>query len=129
MKLLICGNRNVFSGMRRYVNKVVRRVRERGDVHVLVGDAKGVDKMVIEACDQLCGSVTVYGAYGKFRKKTKTGMNIAIEGNYIERDEIMISQSEMCCAIWDGKSKGTDRNFTRTIQGGKGAFRWCNGKC
>ena len=96
MKLLICGSRNVVRGMRGYVHKVVKRAKERGDLEIIVGDAHGVDKMVIEACDQLGVPVTVYGAYGKFRNETDTGENIAAIGNYAERDEIKISACGDC---------------------------------
>jgi len=111
-----------------YVNKLLRRAKQRGDIEIIVGDAFGIDRHVIETCDRLGVPVTVYGAYGKFRNRSKTGKNIALQANYTDRDEHMIAECDMCIAVWNGRSKGTDRNFTRAIQESKQAYMWHENK-
>ena len=126
--LFITGSRDCNSDMISYVHKLLRRVKHRGDITVLVGDAPGVDAAVIEQCDRLSIEVIVYGAFNRHRNTTKTGSNIPFDGSYMQRDFYMISQSDVTFAIWNGSSPGTKLNFNQTIKLNKTAYLWHDGK-
>lgn len=74
---------------------------------ILVGEAEGIDECVIGACDRYNVPCTVYGAFGKMRRKTKTGINIPLRGNYLSRDESMAKAADVVMAFWNGTSHGT----------------------
>jgi hypothetical protein len=118
-KLLITGSRNASERMLAYARKVVLRAKEL-EWTIIVGDAPGVDAEVIKACDELGVEVQVHGAYGKMRRQTKTGTNVAHLGKtYSERDLAMVELCDICMAIWDGSSRGTKATYDIAKQMGK----------
>ena len=106
MKLLITGSRDATPGMIEYTKKVVDRANKLG-WFIIVGDAPGIDWMVIVHCDLLGVPVEVHGAYNKMRNSTSTGKNSTHDCSYPLRDLIMADLCDRCMAIWNGKSKGT----------------------
>jgi hypothetical protein len=117
--LLITGSRSASERMLKYAQKAVARAKELG-WEIVVGDASGVDAAVIEACDNLNVPVTVYGAYGRMRHQTKTGTNYALTNtSYPQRDMVMAQTCDVCLAVWDGKSNGTQITFSAAKKFGK----------
>lgn len=82
---------------------------------ILVGDAEGIDECVIGACDRYNVPCTVHGAFGKMRRKTKQGQNVALTGNYWNRDKIMADSADVVVAFWNGFSAGTRYTFQQAI--------------
>ena len=82
---------------------------------ILVGDAEGIDAKVIETCDRYNVPCTVYGAFGKMRRKTKQGENIALVGSYFNRDKVMANEADLVVAFWNGISNGTRYTFQQAI--------------
>ncbi|KKM19646.1 hypothetical protein LCGC14_1653530 [marine sediment metagenome] len=111
--LLITGSRYANFNLLLIANDVVRGAKKKG-WSIIVGDASGIDKAVIDMCDELGVDVTVYGAYGRIRNATKTGVNRPLGNSrfpYHLRDIHMISKADVVCAIWNGKSKSTLKNY------------------
>ena len=106
MKMLITGSRNTTPDMLEHVQAIMLVFAQHG-VSIIVGDAPGIDKAVIDACDRLGIPVEVHGAYGKIRNATKTGTNVTHPVSYSERDELMAARCDECYAIWNGRSNGT----------------------
>lgn len=119
--LLITGSRNASSAMLDYAHKVVARAKEKG-WKIIVGDADGVDDTMIQACDDLGVPVTVFGAYRKMRRKTRTGENSALPGSYPTRDRHMATLCTYCMAIWNGESHGTMITYRAAQSLGKQAW-------
>lgn len=92
------------------VDQIVLDAKADGD-EIIVGDADGVDARVIYQCDLLKVPVTVYGAYSKLRRLSKTGFNYGLKGTYPERDRYMAEKCQYCVAVWNGVSHGTAITF------------------
>lgn len=118
--LLITGSREASDYLLERARAFVRLVKEVGG-QVVVGDAEGVDATVIRACDELGVPVTVYGAYGKLRRKSITGKNIAIVSSYLARDREMVRVCTHCVALWNGRSRGTKYTYDVARRRGKPA--------
>ena len=110
MNLLITGSRGASAAMLKYARQIVAETKAKGWT-IIVGDAAGVDAAVITACDRLGVPVIVYGAFEKMRRRTTTGTNIAVTGDFPARDRLMAERCSRCVAIWDGRSKGTRYTF------------------
>lgn len=110
MKILITGSRDATPEMLELVDQIVLDAKADGD-EIIVGDADGVDARVIYQCDLLKVPVTVYGAYSKMRRLSKTGFNYGLKGTYPERDRYMAEKAEECIAVWNGVSRGTEITF------------------
>ncbi|MEY3867534.1 MAG: hypothetical protein RLZZ338_1425 [Cyanobacteriota bacterium] len=85
--------------------------------HILVGDAYGVDSLVLEylhskGYDRVTIYYAKFGGNGKPRLAS-TYPKIGVKGSYSDRDRYMCSLSEYGLAIWDGKSPGTKQNIDR----------------
>lgn len=76
-------------------------------VMIIVGDADGIDKAVIEECDKWKIPCVVNGALGEVHNRTKTGVNIAHKCGYLSRDRLMAEACDVCLAFWNGHSTGT----------------------
>ena len=59
--LLISGSRRINRAGLAYAEKCVRRAKERGDMYVVVGDAKGIDSHVIAICNAIGLDYFCYG--------------------------------------------------------------------
>lgn len=105
MKILITGSRDA---SKRLLDMAAEFVKRFPDAEYIVGDAPGIDSIVIKTCDEIGAQVTVFGAYGKLRNTTRTGKNIALQGTYPERDRHMAGLDiDHCVAFWNGSSRGT----------------------
>lgn len=117
-KLVITGSRDISPAGIVYCARLVRRAKEVGWL-VGVGDADGVDLAVIEACDRIEVPVTVHGAYGKVRNKTRTGANKPLDMTYLERNDLMAEACDICIAVWNGESNGTRYTIEKARELGK----------
>jgi len=109
--LLITGSRDASPAMLDAAYRAVERAHEHG-WHIVVGDARGVDKQVIYACH-------LKGVPFKFYGITTAPRNSCClehirecyvhcdTKSYLSRDEIMVRHADRCLAIWDGVSRGT----------------------
>lgn len=84
------------------------------NVHIIVGDAPGVDKVVIDTCnEQKYENCECHGAYSRMRHKLLYGRNFTHACSYPMRDRIMadlVSRAKLegcCIAAWNGYSRGT----------------------
>jgi hypothetical protein len=122
MKLMITGSRKMTKGMDEYVDRVVERAIQLG-WHIVVGDAPGIDRAVIQASDRhQYAHIEVHGAYLKLRNKSAFGINIEHDTNYDQRDRMMIDLADKVLAIWNGVSEGTKRNYDAAKARGKEAW-------
>jgi hypothetical protein len=119
--LLITGSRSASPEMLDYARRVVARTKEKA-WKIIVGDADGIDGAVIQACDDLGVPVTVYGAYTKMRRRTRSGENVALPGSYPARDRHMATLCTCCIAIWNGQSRGTMNPYRAARALGKQAW-------
>ena len=121
MKVLITGSRDAGSVMRIKAEQIVSFALESGH-SIIVGDAPGVDRFVRIACAAAKVPVTVYGAYRTIREPNigaNTETRMLCEGSYPERDRIMAAACDMCVAIWNGRSRGTEITFKAARKLGK----------
>ena len=109
-RLLMTGSREADSRMFDYARRAVGRARELG-WSIVVGEAEGIDAVVIDACDALGVPVEVHGAYQHLRRQSATGRNLAHPGSYPQRDRLMVERADRCLAIWNGRSRGTRLTF------------------
>lgn len=92
-------------------------------VEIVVGDAPGVDRLVVqEAIKRGYGQhVTVVGAHGRCRNKFaigKVGKIIGLRSTYLARNLYMVGLARECFAIWDGESRGTKFTFEAAKKAG-----------
>lgn len=105
-KILFTGSREVNLEMLRLAREYLDTLIGQ-DVHLIVGDADGVDYQVIRYGDELELPMECHGAYHTMRHKTWTGLNITHDTDYLGRDRIMASllgPGDLCVAIWNGES-------------------------
>lgn len=93
------------------------------DVEIVVGDAPGVDRLVVsEAVKRGYGKhVSVVSAYGICRNDFAVGKVsriIKLNSSYLARNLYMVGLSKECFAIWDGKSRGTQFTFEAAKKAG-----------
>lgn len=98
---------------RDYVTRVIARAKETGK-YVLVGDAPGVDKWVIDECEAQGVPVTIYRPHGKALRYTTQSAVLAFAGNsYASRDRYMVHRisdlNGIVLGVWNGQSTGTRR--------------------
>ena len=106
MKLLITGSRQASDRMLAYAISLVRRAKELG-WSIVVGDASGIDAIIIGEADRLGVPVEVHGAYNKLRHQSSKGTNVTHDSTYSERDKVMAQICDVCIGVWNGKSRGT----------------------
>ena len=117
---LITGSRNITCpGM---IPVLLKCLFKRG-FNIIVGDAPGVDRLVVEtAIEKGYGHrVTVVGAYGRCRNIQAFGSVarvIKLNSTYLARNLYMVGLSQECYAIWDGKSRGTQFTFQSARRAG-----------
>jgi hypothetical protein len=109
-KLLISGSQQATQAMRDYARRAVERAHQKG-WSIIVGDAEGIDAVVMESCDRLGVLVEVHGAKGKMRRRTQTGKNIVHPEGYFDRDRSMAEACTCCLAVWNGRSRDTRYTF------------------
>jgi len=126
-KVFISGSRSI----RRLDNLVIdslNRIISRG-MQILVGDAKGVDRLVQEyLAKKGYSNVIVYTVCSSPRNLTSNRFlikNVSVNRNfrgrklYEQKDIIMTKECDYLFVIWDGKSKGSYNNILRGIEYGK----------
>lgn len=121
MLLLATGSRYITAAGKRYARRVVQRVRELGG-SVIVGDAQGIDEVVMHECDKLGVRCTVVGAYNRLRRRTRSCKAVTVPGSYTQRDRYMAEQCDLCLAIWNGESRGTKKTHDYAVELGKTAW-------
>jgi hypothetical protein len=122
-KILICGSRYATHAMLDMARSVVSRTHYYGG-EILVGDADGIDKKVVQTAECIGLSYVAYGIWHKARNGAVSYMNIWPEVSnrvgkqyrgskyrtkqlYTERDKWMVEQADFVVCIWNGKSTGT----------------------
>ncbi len=121
MNLLITGSRIISARGIEYARTVVKRAKQLG-WSITVGDAPGIDTVVIETCNDLNVQVAVYGAYNTHRNRSIRGGNVALDMNYTQRDLHMVGKCDICMAIWNGKSRGAKATYVAVASTGKKAY-------
>ena len=104
MNYLISGSRSLTNVP--YIVALVQRIHTLGGV-VLVGDADGVDSMVIDVSAELGVPCVVHHIGARPRNWNTAHGIVACPGNYIARDECMVRKADLVMCVWDGKSRGT----------------------
>jgi len=109
--ILVTGSREANQAMREKARRVTLNLIAKRS-RIIVGDAEGVDEEVIDTCNkEKYPYVSVFGAYGKLRRRSKYGFNHATGGSYPKRDVVMAILCRGCATIWNGKSRGTQITF------------------
>ncbi len=119
--LLVTGSRSISEGGRSYARRVVQRVKEIGG-SIVVGDASGIDEVVMQECHRLGVACTVVGAYSRLRRRTPSCKVVQRRSSYIQRDKYMAKQCDSCLAIWNGSSRGTKATYDFAVELGKTAW-------
>jgi hypothetical protein len=126
-KVFISGSRNI----RRLDDVVIdslNRIISKG-MQILIGDAKGVDRLVQEyLAKERYFNVIVYTVCSSPRNLISDRFlikRVSVSGNfkgrklYEQKDIIMTKECDYLFVIWDGKSKGSYNNILRGIEYGK----------
>lgn len=112
-RLLITGSRNATPAMLRMAYSAVEHAKANG-WHIIVGDADGIDKQVIDACCQLDMPFAIYGITSSPRNLC-CGHHIfnyqRMPGDYLARDRTMAHLCNRVFAIWNGTSRGTKYTY------------------
>lgn len=99
---------------------------ETKNIHIIIGDAKGIDKIVQEKLSRdEYYNVTVYTIYNKPRNITSQNFNVK-QINYDKnlkserakqkyKDTAMAEDCDYMLIIWDGKSKGSYTNLLNAL--------------
>ena len=125
--LLISGSRDDNSVMRKYARRCVQRAKDRVYL-VIIGDAHGIDAVVMEECHRLGVPHIVYGANGTIRRRTPSCSIYICDGNYLARDYEMAKACDLCIGIWNNKKKsnggksGTEHTYGYAVELGKQAW-------
>lgn len=121
MKIVISGSRSISrlsESVKSRLDKIISL-----DADILIGDAPGVDALVMDYLVQKKYSkVTVWFIGREPRNYRDSSWSVqAVAGNYVTRDKVMHQKADYALAIWDGKSRGTKRNIDQM----KGRVRIC----
>jgi hypothetical protein len=110
-KVLITGSRQATPAILAEVEEVVLWVKRQGYA-LLVGDAPGVDAHVRVCAEALSVPTTVYGAYGRLRGRRRSHEQVVVVPEaYAVRDRLMAQRCNLCVAVWNGRSNGTQATF------------------
>ena len=121
-RLLITGSRDASPEMIARARDVVARAKVNG-WEIVVGDAAGIDTVVVNACKEF----EVFGECYGIKDKPRCEINEYVSYNwvkwtivygsrdvcvypgadYLERDRQMVRHAQRCYAIWNGISNGT----------------------
>lgn len=109
MIVLISGSRFIDNAVN-YVNALVLRIKTLG-YSVIVGDAPGIDFLVMQACSENNVECLVHHI-AELPRNFVTGCEMEmVSGNYTKRDEYMVGKADIVMCIWNGKSRGTKHVF------------------
>lgn len=125
-KVFVSGSRSI-----RYLHKVVLESLEKiidSNMKVLIGDAKGVDKLVQDYLSRKkYSNVIIYTVCENPRNLSSS--NFQVKKIYTDKlrgrekqekkDEEMTKDSDYLFVIWDGKSEGSFKNILRGLKNNK----------
>ena len=132
-KLLICGSRRKVSDtMSAYAVTATQRAESIG-WQIIVGDAVGIDKTVVETVarfrDNIRDYMILYVVYVTREPRlnvqsSNLEYHLAPARNFTERDRYMVENSDKIMCIWNGKSEssGTYKNYLYACELGKQAW-------
>lgn len=131
-KLMICGSRHTTPAMLNETVRIIKELVGRSKVEILVGDADGVDKLVVQGCINYSMPFKVYyveriGPRNPNNEHLPVA-SVAVKATgtnkqtFIQRDDVMLNDCDIMVGIWDGKSKGTKRNYDQAVRLGKQAW-------
>jgi len=110
MKVVISGSRSI-----QFLNKeTLTRINNiiNLNIKILIGDAPGVDTLVQSYLHSVnYRNVQVWHIGSKPRNNIGNWHTVRVLGNYTNRDKAMCQSSKFGLAIWDGNSRGTQRNI------------------
>jgi len=113
------GSRQATPAMLAKVENIVLWVKRQGYA-LLVGDAPGVAAHVRLCAEALSVPTTVYGAYGRLRGRRRSHEQVVVvPEEYAVRDRLMAQRCDLCVAVWDGRSRGTNATFESARRLGK----------
>ena len=128
-QILICGSRRLLSeNLIDRARSAVWRVWHKGD-DLLVGDALGIDAIVVLTAEQLRLHYMCYGVSLVARNGAKRYSNVqrqlkhgTLRARYRMRDEWMIERADIVLAFWNGQSNGTKYCYEYAKAEGKVAY-------
>lgn len=118
MDILISGSRLIGKNGLEFAAYLVQQVAARG-ARIIVGDAPGVDQVVIKAAAKANVPCAIVGAHGKVRNRSKSAKVHLTKLSYSQRDKYMIGKADEVWCIWNGQSSGTAQVFSIAKQWGK----------
>ena len=118
--VLICGSRSIKQSW--FCEALVKSLISQ-KVKIIVGDAPGVDELVINTCIRYnYKNIVVVGAYNKVRRKQALKYSLTTvkyPHDFLSRNRYMVSLASSIIAIWDGISSGTKYTFNYAQRQGK----------
>ena len=105
-RLLITGSRHATPAMLRVACQAVQRAHELGFA-IVVGDAPGIDAVVVAECNRLRVQYACVCVAGKGRNAEARLVVNAPVASYTERDRWMVTRADRVLAIHNGRSRGT----------------------
>ena len=121
--VLICGSRSIKQSW--FCEALVKSLISQ-NVKIIVGDAPGVDELVINTCIKYnYKNILVVGAYNKIRRiqALKYGLTtVKYPHDFLSRNRYMVSLSNSVIAVWDGASSGTKYTYLYAQKQGKEAI-------
>lgn len=97
-------------------------------IQVHVGDAWGVDAMVVAAARLLFLPICIYGINHTWRNidvlhglQYPRAVCIHCDGGYLDRDRYLVDHIDLLIAIWNGTSRGTKYTYDYAVKSGKKA--------
>ena len=118
--VLICGSRSLRQSW--FCEAVVKSLISQ-NVKIIVGDAPGIDEIVINTCiKHNYKNIVVVGAYNKIRRYQAVKNNLTLvkyPQDFLSRNRYMVSLASCVVGIWDGSSRGTKYTLEYARKQGK----------
>jgi predicted Rossmann fold nucleotide-binding protein DprA/Smf involved in DNA uptake len=136
MKLLISGSREASPKMLEFAKLITTRAWYRG-YEIIVGDAEGIDKQVVQTAEKFNAHYRAYGITRLARNGAICYQNVKPilaakrfkpHAAYFHRDRYMVSESDIVICIWNGRSEGTRRVYDFAVASGKRAYLYNGNK-
>jgi hypothetical protein len=132
-KILVSGSREITAKMETIVRAVMYKIWYRGNNTILVGDASGVDALVIEWAQKLHIPYLCVTPHSKPRNLAALDNFMTIKPDmntlrsmphsyvYTYRDRWMVDEADHVICIWNGHSKGTRNVYEYALMNRKPA--------
>jgi predicted Rossmann fold nucleotide-binding protein DprA/Smf involved in DNA uptake len=118
--VLICGSRSIRQSW--FCEVIVKSLISQ-NVKIIVGDAPGIDEVVINTCiKHNYRNIVVVGAYNKIRRYQVLKNNLTVvkyPSDFLSRNRYMVSLASSVIGIWDGLSRGTKYTLEYARKQGK----------